>query len=1675
MTQHQNRFLAIMDNFNRVQEVNGELMNSNGKLNEGYAVYLDSVEASAKRAQASLEEMWIKSIDTDFVKGFYNASTAITQFLGRVNVLKVGLSVLSSIVLLSSKNYKSFQGAIGDVVIKLRHTNEAVKAGRMSLINFNGEVIKGQVAGSGFGSILSILKAKFTGVTVASVATAVAVSAAQAAMTFGLSIAITAVIAGLTKLISKFTQTGQSSEAMAQEIKGNIDGFQGNIRTLAQLGEEYDGLNKKMGEHNDVTKLSTEEQEKYHEIVNQLAEIAPEIVKGYDAKGNAIVDYNLKVDDLIKKEKELIELEKYKLLNEEKDAIKGANKKNKKAEQNIKDIDHDIQKLQEKLETAQDREDNKSNFSESQVAKNTQNLSEYRREIAELTAQRKMHSAEIDSEHAKLREFLNVYFMEIDALEQVDEAVKNVIRTKADETLKMDGLEAAKLEVFEYTEILKMLEGTLDGMDETQAEETFTKVSESLQNMGWSAEQAEEFLWDFKLTTDELTSAQNALSNALAFSTDEFKEMRAEISKLGDAYAKLSSGQSLTFDEMADLIEQNADIAKYVAETQDLTLKNGELLLGVMKEQQDAMLTKSAEEKNAAQIAMERSQQEVDAFERKVNAMEKAGLVSGAYHQKQVDKLNEAKEALKENTSAYETHSSKIRALNTLMGESFREESMQNAQDSFAKITSQLDSYRNILHDINEQKKSSGEVNALIMQQHPELIAYMHDEGELRKHLMRLIEQQGVVQQDMYRRALESTVQYTKATFETNKELYQSLADVYNLDLKNFQTVQELKIAVAQQSANTIAGLAAAAANSSSASAIQNIENQYNAAKRARQGLEKYKNGGGGTMGMMMKAEYDAAVKAEKALYNQYLIERKEQKQVTAPTFNAPKFKPVNFKKTPSSISPKSKAQKKTKTKEKARKPKDPIDNIELTTNQYLKFEKALEAANLALEKNNKLLSMSTGADRINLLAKEVHLMKQKQDILHKTANAYRSEAAYLKKKMSGNVNINDGTRGINSFNSYTKQVENEINGIIKQINGIAGVTDKQDEQREALTKKKDKIKKDYDRFKTDFERYIDLEFTLTPKLSSEWMDIEFEKFNKSLEMMETQYKKYEDRIDRVNDSLLYMLTIRDDNEKDLEKELELLTQVGKIYNDSLYDVGEKIKRNTQLVKYHEEQLRNMADRQSDQYRIESQALIMKRLEQDKLLEIQREGLNSYANHFKTVMDRQIADINRAKEATLKAIEIIRKEIVSFDIMDLALDSREIMIELNAIDKIFKEGVDFTLNTDGVHADYSTLMGNLKNYVSETQKLKDKSKEIMDEVERIDKIQPKTAYLEQEKNKQLEHQKKLLSDILEQQAKKHKEFKKMQEDLDVEYQKTVLNFKEDEYALQNKIDMKEEELKKLQKQFEYEDKIRQMLEKQLSLMRALDDTRFSYITGQGQETFTFDRDKVANLKKEIADAKGEEARTKATEKLQDEITKMQDDLTKTREINEQQLKVLELAKKNLDKILNVLDANISDNLGEDGLDKIYKSMENTIINEFKKMMEIVTSGLSDVLKDYFNRLDIKPTIEKPSPINPSTLNPVKFDTGGYTGGGEGLAMLHKKELILNAEDTRNMLEAVRVTDSFARHLPQANNISNTNISNRDSKGGDVVLNNPTFNEVSNMGDFTNEMQKMLRRGMPAIS
>ena len=103
------------------------------------------------------------------------------------------------------------------------------------------------------------------------------------------------------------------------------------------------------------------------------------------------------------------------------------------------------------------------------------------------------------------------------------------------------------------------------------------------------------------------------------------------------------------------------------------------------------------------------------------------------------------------------------------------------------------------------------------------------------------------------------------------------------------------------------------------------------------------------------------------------------------------------------------------------------------------------------------------------------------------------------------------------------------------------------------------------------------------------------------------------------------------------------------------------------------------------------------------------------------------------------------------------------------------------------------------------------------------------------------------------------------------------------------------------------------------------------------------------------------------------------------------------------------DPNYTGNIGEATTARINKYLELVSIGKLKPLKE--QTG-----KDYYTQL-----------TKDEWIRLVGFKTGGYTGqwGPEGkLAYLHEKELVLNADDTKNILNAVDIVRTISKHIEQ---------------------------------------------------
>lgn len=136
----------------------------------------------------------------------------------------------------------------------------------------------------------------------------------NAALTAGISLVSGLIIGGLIKFFDELIVTQKEVAKAAEEAKSKIDELSSSLEknrklvkdTAKRYAELAQGVNNFNGEN---VNLSNEEYEEFLSLSNQLAESFPELVKGYDDNGVAILSLSGSVDVVVASLNELIETE----------------------------------------------------------------------------------------------------------------------------------------------------------------------------------------------------------------------------------------------------------------------------------------------------------------------------------------------------------------------------------------------------------------------------------------------------------------------------------------------------------------------------------------------------------------------------------------------------------------------------------------------------------------------------------------------------------------------------------------------------------------------------------------------------------------------------------------------------------------------------------------------------------------------------------------------------------------------------------------------------------------------------------------------------------------------------------------------------------------------------------------------------------------------------------------------------------------------------------------------------------------------------------------------------------------------------------------------------------------------------------------------------------------------
>lgn len=132
-TRQQNRFLALMEGYNKTLELTEVAANSAGTAVEKFNnSYMESLEAKQNTLQASFESMIMNTDFSEVYSGILDATTALVEFINQTNALKgvvTGIAVTGMV-----KSFLAVKTGIGEAYISLNKFQQALDiAGKSSI------------------------------------------------------------------------------------------------------------------------------------------------------------------------------------------------------------------------------------------------------------------------------------------------------------------------------------------------------------------------------------------------------------------------------------------------------------------------------------------------------------------------------------------------------------------------------------------------------------------------------------------------------------------------------------------------------------------------------------------------------------------------------------------------------------------------------------------------------------------------------------------------------------------------------------------------------------------------------------------------------------------------------------------------------------------------------------------------------------------------------------------------------------------------------------------------------------------------------------------------------------------------------------------------------------------------------------------------------------------------------------------------------------------------------------------------------------------------------------------------------------------------------------------------------------------------------------------------------
>lgn len=481
-----------------------------------------------------------------------------------------------------------------------------------------------------------------------------------------------------------------------------------------------------------------------------------------------------------------------------------------------------------------------------------------------------------------------------------------------------------------------------------------------------------------------------------------------------------------------------------------------------------------------------------------------------------------------------------------------------------------------------------------------------------------------------------------------------------------------------------------------------------------------------------------------------------------------------------------------------------------------------------------------------------------------------------------------------------------------------------------------------------DIKKQIESLTSTKQSLQTSWWDIDIDKHSKIFERQMINFQQLSKEIEEYDHQLALSQAIQSKHQEGtVEWNNELIKQ-NKVFHDKRAILLEQISTLEKLL-----ETGKLFPPQEEEVQKE---LRKTRLEYENL----NQSIDGFIDTLNKQMDLDLSELTAKYEALNKELEKLLNPKATFDYRQFHQTIADIVATLDSIDERYLQGVSFIDTTDSARSNLSNMKQDIIDIARTVEQMANSSSTNSSQLESM--IRNQINYANSLKSQ--------LDDVNNTIRERQRLYKQEEEALQNQI-KNVSNYYDQQIEAQRK------KLKALDEEIEKEDRLQKLKDINDEIDKTKNDKRYSYITEDGEEIFTYNKARVNELEKQRNDMLKQFEREDLKKAINDEIERLQklkddtvkelqDKLEKTRQIHQAEIDSLRMYADNLSQLHGLIVSDTQEKMNqlkelqeqekkeyeEHWKDLIEKAKNGTI--EFEELMVAWQNTSLDNLNSYVN-------------------------------------------------------------------------------------------------------------------------